>query len=365
MIMPTYACFILIAASIYCPSLAAAEQTPPAPDYADPTSWAARPSDMPGHEEDTPAGVEKGILGQRNEVDVFFIHPTTYLRLSIGNARYDEPGATRLMLENGVLKFQASVFNGCCRIFAPRYRQASFKGIITATPEGFATAEIAYSDVLRAFDYYLAHENYGRPFFIAGHSQGSIHAIRLLQERIIGTPLAKRLIAAYVLGSSLPRAIEEKGLPICTTPTMSGCVIDWNSDSATITDSRRKETAIVWWEGRYQPIAGRQMVCVNPLNWTGNGTAAAEENLGSVYSSGRGQPIPQPVAGAASASCDGGLLRVQIRPDQRRHFSDPLTVFGIYHDFDYGLWYMNIRQNLGIRIRQFNTTTGGNAADRL
>src|SRR5271163_381882 len=85
-----------------CPSLAAAAQTPPAPDYANPESWAARPSDTPGHEEDTPAGVAKGILGQRNAVDVFFIHPTTYLRLSVGNAHYDESGATRLMLENGV-----------------------------------------------------------------------------------------------------------------------------------------------------------------------------------------------------------------------------------------------------------------------
>lgn len=364
--MLTSACFILIAASACCLSLAAlAEQIPPAPDYADLKSWAARPSDTLGHEEDTPAGVEKGILGERNAVDVFFIHPTTYLRFSIGNARYDEPGATRLMLENGVLKFQASVFNGCCRIFAPRYRQASFKGIITATPEGFATAELAYSDVLRAFDYYIAHDNYGRPFFIAGHSQGSIHAIRLLQERIIGTPLAKRLIAAYVIGSSLPKAIADKGLPICATPSMTGCVIDWNSDSVTAADTRRKETAILWWEGRYQTIAGRPIVCVNPLDWTDSGAASADENLGAVYSGGRGQPIPAPAAGAASASCDNGLLRVEIRTDQRRHFSDPLSVFGIYHDFDYGLWYMNIRQNLDIRIRQFNATSRSSGADRL
>ena len=351
----TRASSMLIVAFACCLSLAAfGGQIPRAPDYAEPDSWAARPRDARGHEEDTPAGAATGILGERNAVDVFFLHPTTYLKFSIGNARYDEPGATRLMLENGVLKLQASVFNGCCRIFAPRYRQASFKGIVTATPEGFATAELAYSDVLRAFDSYIAHDNYGRPFFIAGHSQGSIHAIRLLQERIIGTPLAKQLIAAYVIGASLPRAIAEKGLPICAAPAQTHCIIDWNSDSASVADTRRKETAILWWEGRYQTIAGRPLVCVNPLNWKDNGTAAAEENLGAVYSGGRGQPIPAPVAGAASASCDAGILRVQIRPGERRHFSDPLTLFGIYHDFDYGLWYMNIRQNLDTRIRAFN-----------
>jgi hypothetical protein len=162
-------------------SLSAAAETPPAPDYADPKTWAAYPG-IPGPEEDTPDGIAKTPLTQRNAVDVFFIHPTTYLALSIGNARYDEEGPTRVRLENGVLRLQASVFNHCCRIFAPRYRQASLKGITSASAEG------------------------------------SIHAIRLLQERIIGTASSHRLIAAYVPGSALPHEIEEKGLPICRTP---------------------------------------------------------------------------------------------------------------------------------------------------
>lgn len=336
-------------------SLTATAETPPAPDYADPNTWAAY-AGKPGPEEDTPSGIAKTPLSERNGVDVFFIHPTTYLTLSIGNARFDESGATRTRLENGVLKFQASVFNHCCRIFAPRYRQASLKSITATSPEGFASADLAYSDVRRAFDYYIAHENNGRPFIIAGHSQGSIHAIRLLQERIIGTPLSHRLIAAYVPGSALPRDIEEKGLPICRTPAMTACILDWNSDSPTVVDKRRKESAVIWWQGRYQAIAGRPLVCVNPLNWIDNGTASADENLGAVYFGGRGQPIPAPVIGAAAATCDGGLLRVQIRADQRRHFTDPLSLFGIYHDFDYGLWYMNMRQNLDVRIHAQSQT---------
>jgi Protein of unknown function (DUF3089) len=339
----------------------APDKSPPAPDYSRAESWAAHPAHS-GTEEDTPAGVDKKSLAVRAAVDVFFIHPTTYIFAGISNARFDEPGLTRRVIDDGVLRFQASVFNGCCRIFAPRYRQASLKGIITASPEGFATADLAYSDVLRAFDHYLAHDNQGRPFIIAGHSQGSIHAIRLLQERIVGTPLARRLVAAYVPGSSLPRAIADKGLSICRTPSMTGCVVDWNSDSADAKDKRRRQDAIVWWEGRYQPIAGRPMLCVNPLNWRDEGAAPAEENLGSVYRDGPRQPIPAPVAGAVSAACDGGLLRVTIQRDQRRHFSDALTVFGIYHDFDYALYYMNIRQNLETRIGAFDTRKQGGPA---
>jgi len=66
---------------------------------------------------------------QRDRVDVFFIHPMTYLARSFGNARYVEPGEPRARLENGVLRFQASVFNLCCRSFAPRCRQASLGAI--------------------------------------------------------------------------------------------------------------------------------------------------------------------------------------------------------------------------------------------
>lgn len=343
----------LLAVVVYAsPALSRQTSAPPAPDYAQTQSWAAYPG-RSTHAEDTPEGVERGDERERERVDVFFIHPTTYLTFSISNARYDEPGPTRWRIDNGVLRFQASVFNGCCRIFAPLYRQASLPGIMSTEPAGFATAALAYSDVLRAFDYYLAHENHGRPFIIAGHSQGSIHAIRLLQERIIGTPLAARMIAAYVPGSSLPQDIEHQGLPICKSATMTGCVADWNSDAVWKQDEKRTEKAVVWWDGHYQPVAGQPLVCVNPLNWENNGTAPASANRGAVYSDGPRRPIPAPLAGATSAACEGGLLRVQVQGDQRRHFSDALTLFGVYHDFDYSLYYMNIRENVAQRIRSY------------
>ena len=57
-------------------SLSAAAETPPAPNYADPKTWAAYPG-TPGTEEATPDGIAKTPLSERNAVDVFFIHPTT------------------------------------------------------------------------------------------------------------------------------------------------------------------------------------------------------------------------------------------------------------------------------------------------
>ena len=99
---------------------------------------------------------------------MFFIHPTTFLGGYEDNASYDEPGQTSEQIDQGVLRFQASVFNACCRSYAPRYRQANLRAFTAGDDASAETAfELAYSDVLRAFDYYLAHENHGRPFIIA------------------------------------------------------------------------------------------------------------------------------------------------------------------------------------------------------
>jgi hypothetical protein len=322
-----------------------------APDYSLSAAWLALPG-HPNNSDNTPEGIVPGTA--RDRVDVFFIHPTTYLAKSFGNAPYNAGGETGARLENGVLRFQASVFNGCCRIFAPHYRQASLGAITSSDPRAIEATSLAYSDVLRAFDFYISHYNEGRPFILASHSQGSIHAMRLLQERILRGPLAKRMVAAYVIGSSLPKAIAEQGAPVCSSASDTGCVIDWNTVRSGHEDERRKERALIWWNGRYRAVGGLPVVCVNPLNWTPDGDAPASENSGSVYSGGRGAPIPAPIPHVTGADCQDGLLGVEIPWRERRHFSDILTLVGVYHDFDYSLFYMNIRSNVADRIRSYD-----------
>jgi len=325
----------------------------PAPDYAQASAWAAYPG-RSSHAEDVPQGVARGSDAG---VDVFFIHPTTYLTMAIGNAPYDAGGETGARVDTGVLKFQASVFNGCCRIFAPRYRQASLRAITRNSDAGYDAAELAYGDVARAFDAFLA-ASAGRPFILASHSQGSIHALRLLQQRIIGTPLQARLVAAYIVGTALPAQIEQLGLPLCRSAAATGCVITWNTVRSGHDDRRRRNDAVVWWQGRYQPIGGRPLVCVNPLDWRVDGDADAAANLGAVYSNGRGEPIPAPVVGLTGAQCEDGLLGVSIPFGERRHFSDLLSLAGIDHDFDYSYFYMNIRANALERARAYAAKAG-------
>jgi len=324
---------------------AVAETPSAAPDYKQPSAWAAYPG-RPSHADDLPQGVSKGV---DRGIPVFFIHPTTDLRMVIGNAAFDAGGEVGARVDDVVLRFQASVFNGCCQIFAPRYRQASLKGITSNSAEGYAAAELAYGDVARAFEEFLRVSAH-RPFVIASHSQGSIHALRLLQERIIGTPLQRRLVVAYAIGLAMPAEIVAKGLPVCSSEDSTGCVITWNSVRRGHDDRRRREDSVIWWQGRYQAVAGRKLVCVNPLDWRQDSEAAPSANHGGVYSAGRNRPIPPPVPELTGSWCEGGLLGVDLPLNQRRHFGDILTITGVYHDFDYGLFYMNIRENVLKRV---------------
>jgi len=110
----------------------------------------------------------------------------------------------------------ASCFNGICRVYAPRYRQVNVTALVhlllapvlQKMPEQARRGiELAYSDVRRAFVHFIDDPaTAGRPFFIAGHSQGSFHAARLLQEEVEGHPeRLRRFVHAYLPGTPIPR----------------------------------------------------------------------------------------------------------------------------------------------------------------
>lgn len=321
----------LLAASFF------SSAAPPAPDYAKETSWAAWPG-RPGPVDTMPLGVTEKI---DTGVDVFFVHPTSYLSSFSENARFDAGGITGAGITN-MMKRQASAFNGCCRVYAPRYRQASTKAITSHSLKAYAVNELAYSDVRRAFDAFIA-AGKGRPFIIAGHSQGSIHALRLLQQRIAGTELQQRMVAAYLVGAALPLEVAQL-VPICETPQQTGCMLTWNSVSQYNTDSSNLENSMLWWLGQYQPMGKLAQLCVNPLDWYVDSAADAHANLGSVYSFYK-YALWEPLKGKIGAHCKNGWLGVDVPWAWRLYFSDLLTWAGYYHDFDYRLFYMNIRAN--------------------
>ncbi len=180
-----------------------------APDYSRPDYWTPVTA--------MPQGVTQVLAGQA--VDVFWIHPTTTRSPTDFNHDPLEPQGLKWTDESAVQR-QASAFAACCRIFAPRYRAATTKAVFDPVMRDTAFA-LAYGDVERAFDWYLAHENKGRPFILAGHSQGAAHVASLLEKRIRGTALQRQMVAAYVIGINLLAGDMDTrfaGIPVCAKP---------------------------------------------------------------------------------------------------------------------------------------------------
>lgn len=331
-----------------------ATKAPSAPDYSQARFWAALP-DAAGASASAPKGVS-AIDPRAAQVDVFFIHPTTFFSNSQWNQPLDDAD-TNARTDKGTIRNQASVFNGCCRIYAPRYRQMTFSGYLQPSNDSKAALDLAYSDVKRGFEYYLAHYNHGRPFIIASHSQGSRHARILVEQMIDGSKLRNQLVAAYIIGNWIDRDWFDhlKTIKPCEHADDVGCVVTW-STLADGADGQAQREAFakrsdIDGDLAAKKFAQRQFVCINPLSWSaGNALAPAKLDLGGwVY--GRGDNPRPPDPGLVSARCEDGALYVS-RPDDIA-YRIALLPGGNYHNYDYQLAYMNIRANAIARAHAF------------
>jgi hypothetical protein len=320
---------------------------PAAKAYDAPSMWVARPDIRDNPASWTPAGVARSAPPKAS---VFFIHPTTYLDKSRWNAPLDHEESqwrTRLFVRS-----QASAFNGIGEVWAPKYRQATFGAFLTTKEEAQKALDFAYRDVAAAFEAFLRQAPADRPIILAGHSQGSLHLMRLLAERVAGKPEAKRVAAAYVVGwpISITADLPSLGLPACERRRQAGCILSWQSFSEPA-DPKLVTDAFDASSGRTGVSrAGSPMLCVNPLTGEKGGTAPAEANLGTLV------PNEDLTEGelrrpGVPARCDvrGFLLIGKEAPDL-----GPYVLPGNnYHVYDYALFWMNIRADAEARLAAF------------
>ncbi len=138
-------------------------------------------------------------------IAVFYVHPTTRVGTQ-WNGPWDDPMVVEGTHRGGTL-IQASVFNGCCAVYAPRYRQAHGRAFTEPDSHGDQAIELAYSDVSAAFDAFLEARPEGAGFVVAAHSQGSMLAARLLRS------------PSY---QSLVPPVFSRGAPVVHSSVMTG-----------------------------------------------------------------------------------------------------------------------------------------------
>lgn len=320
-----------------------AQDAPLAPDYNQQQSWASSAALA------LPSGATAS--SKAPQADVFYVHPTTLRSPTLLNHDIADADANRWVDESVVAR-QASAFSGCCRVFAPRYRAATFK--VFANKEIQETAfALAYTDVERAFDWYLTHENKGRPFIIAGHSQGAFHIATLLERRIQNAPLKKQMVAAYIVGINLAEGDFGRrftGVRPCTRPMDTGCVLQWEAVLAGSDVSKAAGFSQSSFVAKYGDVPGKQTLCINPLTFDmRKPNAPARKSLGAVPGDpGFGHLRPL-VSGKVAARCEQGMLVVDADPALELK---PLPG-GSMHFHDFGLFYADIRADALRRVKAF------------
>jgi len=307
------------------------KKTPPPTDYSQLNNWAAHP-DKKDPADRTPAGLRDEQANAA--VDVFFIHPTTYLGSRHGENNWNAGvGDTKLnaTTDSSTILFQASIFNGAGRIFAPRYRQAHLDAFNSKDKISSQQAlDTAYADVEAAFDHYLKHWNHGRPFIIASHSQGAVHTKTLLRKVVENKPLQKQLVAAYIVGWRVESDFF-KNIPPCQSPDQTGCYCSWRT-----------------WKKQYgrRKASEPNSVCVNPLNWTitDGQYAPKSANLGGVV---------RPFSVLRPHLTDAEVYRGFLLATKPKFPGSILFIRKNYHIGDLNLYYLNVRENAQARAAAF------------
>lgn len=224
------------------PSVAAENvYIPTPPDYSETTMW----------------HVELNDKGEG--ADVFYIPSTWEYDWITTDGRichYADPSITKhhddVEIEmKGVADYMADGNN----FYSPHYRHITLDSWATLNEDTIRRRynDVSFVDVRNAFDHYMNNDNNGRPFIIAGFSQGGKSVVELL--KVLTPDQRDRLVAAYILGYKVtPDDVK-------TAPWIKAAQ---GADDTGVTICYNSVSDVKY----IKPIVSAPTVmCINPVNW--------------------------------------------------------------------------------------------------
>lgn len=321
-VLPILAALIFVASCHNEPSTTAtAEQVyvPDQPNYTDPLMWRVVLNGTPGC-----SGAESGV-------DVFYIPSTWEFDWTTTDGsvcHYADPSredhrADMAIEMDGVAEYMADGNN----FYSPYYRHITLDSWATLNEDTISRRyhDVAFQDVKAAFDFYMRERNGGRPFILAGFSQGGKSVVELLKT--LDEDTRGRMVAAYVMGYKVtPEDVASYPyIKAAADSTDTGVVICYNSVSNV------KYTKPV--------VAAPNVMCINPVNWRTDAVTAVLDDTITVTLDPRAKVL-------VVEGYDGSSLP---------NILDILNV-GDYHGAEPWLYSESLRRNFKDRIRAFFKT---------
>jgi hypothetical protein len=298
------------------------------PDYSDKDSWAVLPENIP--DEISIFNIDEN----KKEADVFFIYPTL---IDSKNQREWNSDIWNEDIRNDVInrpvKYQASAWLDAGNLYVPYYRQAHIRVFNDKfRVDGDKALNLAYNDIKEAFTYYLENFNNDKPFIIASHSQGTVHAKRLIAEFIDGKELQKKLIAAYLVGIKVFED-EFKNIKPMNSANETGGFVTWNTFK--FNKYPRKDNYENWFKGG---------VTTNPITWDDSKETKKDLHKGLLYrdlkifSQNIDIKLIDGIVWSTVPNVPGKILLQTVRS---------------YHFADINLFWVDIRENAKLRVDQW------------
>lgn len=295
-------------------------------DYSNPDNWLSLPETT------------------EKPVDVIFLYPTVYGTMA--EAAEDMAYMDDMSMRIGAAlsaATQASVFAESCNLFIPCYRQFTVEALLHMNDNYPELLPYCVSqDVYGMLDQYFENRNQGRPFILAGHSQGSLWLTFVLEDYMAKHPeYLENMVAAYLIGYSVTEDYLARNphLKFAEGATDTGVIVSYNTEGPGNMD-------------QINCVVQEGAIAINPINWKRDDTyASVEENLGSLSAEGEVGP------GTADARvdlsrgvviCETVELVPELQAAMAAHFGPES-----YHLQDYSLYYENLKQNVADRIAAF------------
>ena len=275
------------------------------------------------------------ITDRQGEADVFYVISTEtgdYPSADGSTCHYADTYADSLRLPMlSEMEGVDTLLSGRLNFYAPYYRQCSLQSF-ESDSLARQRLPLATDDVRRAFAHYLKHQNQGRPFVLAGFSQGALIALELMRE--MDDADYARMVAAYIIGTNISQEMLDSVPRIRPAQRAddTGVTICYNSV--------RDASCTLW---------PRSAVAINPVNWR---TDSQEATLIT-------EPTPlQPVAAQQKDT-----LAVHLDTASNLLFVNGYSVTdyvlpligkeGNYHSREIWLYRDQLRENIQQRVSAF------------